>query len=211
MVASHERRAFILERVSPGRRAGRYELLADEDLAAMVESGDSVALAVLYCRHARAAQALAYRIVGEHATAEDLVQDAFLKAWRSAGSYRVGRGSVRNWIFSIVHNHAIDHLRSVASRRRAQERIEASVTTYQQSDAFTEAWRSAQREKVREALETLPPGQLEVIEMSYYSGYTHTEISQLLGMSLGTVKSRLRLGVKKIKAHLEARDPAVAC
>lgn len=212
MVASLERQAMLVRDAVPwGRTVRRYTLLADEDLAARVKGGDTRALAVLYGRHIRAAQALACRITGQHTVAEDLVQDAFLNVWRSAGSYRSARGSVRTWILSIVHNLAVDGLRSAASRRRAHERLEAGTNAYHQGDAFVEAWRNAQRKRVHEALEALPPEQLEVIEMSYFSGYTHSEISCLLGLSLGTVKSRLRLGAKKVREHLEAHDAAVAC
>ncbi len=99
-------------------RGRRYLLLADEDLISLVGQGDAEAFAVLYDRHSRAAYSLAYRMMGERQAAEDLVQDAFLKVWRSATSYRADRGSVRTWLLSIVHNRGIDQLRSLASRRR---------------------------------------------------------------------------------------------
>ena len=105
----------------------RLFLLADEDLISVVEAGDAEAFATLYDRHSRAAFSLAYRMMGERQAAEDLAQDAFIKPWRGAGSYRAGRGSVRAWILSIVHNRGIDQLRSQASRRRTQDKIEASA------------------------------------------------------------------------------------
>jgi RNA polymerase sigma-70 factor, ECF subfamily len=189
-------------------RARRRLHLEDRDLVALVECGEPGALAGLYDRHGGAAYLLAYRILGQRQAAEDLVQDAFLKVWRSAGSYEAARGSVRTWVLTIVHNQAIDQLRAAASRRRTQELVELSAVTYQPSDAFNEAWLGSRKEQVREALKTLPPTQLEVIELSYFSGYTHAEISALLGLSLGTVKSRLRLGLKKIKDHFVARGMA---
>jgi RNA polymerase sigma-70 factor, ECF subfamily len=191
-----------------GARTRRYLLLEDRDLVVLAGRGDAGALASLYDRHGGAAYLLAYRISGQRQAAEDLVQDAFLKVWRSAGSYRAARGSVRTWVLSIVHNQAIDQLRAAASRRRTQELVELSAVTYQPSDAFNEAWLGSRKEQVREALDTLPPAQLEVIELSYFSGYTHAEISALLGLSLGTVKSRLRLAMKKIKDHFVARGMA---
>ena len=177
----------------------KYPLLADEDLISFVRARDAEAFAVLYDRHARAAYSLAYRMMGEHQAAEDVVQDAFLKAWRAAGSYRAERGSVRSWLLTVVHNRSIDQLRSAASQRRAQERLEASAPRSQPSEAFARSWRNSQRERVREALKTLPRDQLKVLELAYFSGYTQKEIAQLLGLPLGTVKGRMRLGLKKMR------------
>jgi RNA polymerase sigma-70 factor (ECF subfamily) len=174
-------------------------LLADEDLISLVQANDAQALAVLYDRHSRAAYSLAHRMMGERQSAEDLVQDAFLKVWRAAGSYRAERGSVRTWLLSIVHNRGIDQLRSLASRRRTQDRVEASAPGSQPSEAFAESWRNSQREQVRKALKTLPPEQRKILELAYFSGYTHVEIAELLELPLGTVKGRMRLGLTKIR------------
>ena len=184
-------------------------LLADEDLISLVEANDAQAFAVLYDRHSRAAYSLAYRMMGKQQAAEDLVQDAFLKVWRAAGSYRAERGSVRTWLLSIVHNRGIDQLRSLASHRRTQNRIEASAPKSQPSEAFAESWRNSQSEQVREALKTLPPEQLKILELAYFSGYTHVEIAKLLGLPLGTVKGRMRLGLKKVRDYFDSRDMAV--
>ena len=187
----------------------QYLILADEDLISLVEAADAAAFATLYDRHSRAAFSLAYRMMGERQASEDLAQDAFLKVWRAASSYRAGRGSVRTWILSIVHNRGIDQLRSHASRRRTQDKIEASAPRSQPSEAFAETWRNSQRDQVREALNTLPPEQLKILELAYFSGYTHVEISELLRLPLGTVKGRMRLGLQKIKNYFESRDAAV--
>jgi RNA polymerase sigma-70 factor (ECF subfamily) len=190
-------------------RGRRYLRLADEDLISLVEAADAEAFATLYDRHSRAAFSLAYRMMGEGQASEDLAQDAFLKVWRGASSYRAERGSVRTWILSIVHNRGIDQLRSHASRRRTQEKIEASAPRSQTSEAFAETWRNSQRDQVREALNTLPPEQLKILELAYFSGYTHVEIAELLRLPLGTVKGRMRLGLKKIRDYFESRDAAV--
>jgi RNA polymerase sigma-70 factor, ECF subfamily len=184
-------------------------LSADEDLISLARTGDAQAFATLYDRHARAAYSLAYRMMGEKQAAEDLVQDAFLKVWRSAGAYRVERGSVRTWVLSILHNRGIDQLRSLASRRRTQDKVEAEAPKSQPSEAFAESWRNSQREQVREALGTLPSEQLKILELAYFSGYTHLEISELLDLPLGTVKGRMRLGLKKIRAYFDEQDMAV--
>ncbi|HEX5913638.1 MAG TPA: sigma-70 family RNA polymerase sigma factor [Rubrobacter sp.] len=184
-------------------RRRQYLILADEDLISLVEAADAEAFATLYDRHSRAAFSLAYRMMGERQASEDLTQDAFLKVWRAASSYRADRGSVRAWLLSIVRNCSIDQIRSQASRRRTQERIEASAPRSQPSEAFSEAWRNSQRQQVREALSTLPPEHFKILELAYFSGYTHVELSDLLGLPLGTVKGRMRLGLKKIRDYFE--------
>jgi RNA polymerase sigma-70 factor, ECF subfamily len=181
----------------------RRSIGADEDLISLVhQSRDSQAFATLYDRHGRVTYSLAYRMMGERQAAEDLVQEAFLKLWRAAGSYRPERGSVRSWLLAIVHNQAIDQLRSSASRRRMQEKVEASAPQFQPNEAFSESWRNAQREQIREALKTLPQEQLKVLELAYFGGYTRAEIAGLLDLPLGTVKGRMRLGLKKMRGLL---------
>ena len=181
-----------------GDREERYARLGDEDLISLVGSDDARAFAALYDRHSRAAYGMAYRLMNERQAAEDLTQDAFLKVWRSADGYRPGRGSVRNWILSIVRNRGIDQIRSLASLRRKQNRLEQSAPMSQPSEAFAEAWRGYLSERVGEALGALPPEQREVITLAHLHGRTHKEISRRLGLPLGTVKGRMRLGLKKL-------------
>jgi RNA polymerase sigma-70 factor, ECF subfamily len=200
---------IIVESSIVANKGRQYLLLADEDLMSLTDDGDAGAFAGLYDRHGRAAYSLAYRMMGERQAAEDLVQEAFLQAWRAAGSYRAERGSVRTWVLSIVHHRGIDQLRSSASRRRTQDRFEASASVSQPSEAFSEAWRNSQRVQVREALRELPPEQLRVLELAYFSGYTHREIAELLDLPLGTVKGRMRLGLKKIREYFDSRGMAV--
>ena len=188
----------------------RYLLMADEDLISLVGEADPAAFAALYDRHGGASYSLAYRLMGERTAAEDLVQDVFLKVWRSAGGYRAARGSVRTWILSIVHHRGVDQLRALASRRRTQDRVEATAPRSQPSEAFSSAWRNSQRDHVRMALDSLPAEQLKILELAYFSGYTHVEIAELLDIPLGTVKGRMRLGLKKIKAFFDGQDQAVA-
>ncbi len=166
-------------------------------------TSDAGAFAGLYDRHSRASYSLAYRMMGDRQAAEDLVQEAFLSVWRSARSYRAERGSVRTWILSIVHNRGIDQLRTMASRRRVHDKVEATTSVAQPSEAFAETWRNSQHEQVREALRILPPEQLKVLELAYYAGYTHVEIADLLDLPLGTVKGRMRLGLQKIREYFD--------
>jgi RNA polymerase sigma-70 factor, ECF subfamily len=187
----------------------KYLLYADEDLMGLVDVGDAEALAALYDRHGRMAYSLAYRMMGEKQEAEDVVQEAFIKVWRSAGGYRVGRGSVRTWILSIVHNRGIDQIRSHARRGKMQDKVEASAPTSEPSEAFAESWKNAQQEQVREALNTLPHEQLKILELSYFSGHTHAEIAEHLELPLGTVKGRMRLGLQKLRDYYQTRGAAV--
>ncbi len=187
------------DRTGVTARGRQYLLHADEDLISLVHDGEPQAFATLYDRHSRAAFSLAHRMMGERQAAEDLVQDAFIKVWRGAGGYRSERGSVRTWILSIVHNRGVDLLRSTATRRRTQDKIEASAARSEPSEAFAESWRNTRRDQVREALETLPPEQSKILKLAYFWGYTHVEIAGLLNLPLGTVKGRLRLGLRKIR------------
>jgi RNA polymerase sigma factor (sigma-70 family) len=104
------------------------------------------------------------------------------------------------------HSRGIDQLRSLASRRRTHDKIEATAPKSQPSEAFAQSWANSQREQVREALNSLPEEQLKTLELAYFSGYTHVEIAELLELPLGTVKGRMRLGLKKMKEHFGSLD-----
>jgi RNA polymerase sigma-70 factor, ECF subfamily len=200
----------VLTKAPPAspRPRRRLLLLGDEILLSLAES-DPEAFATLYDRHSRAAYALAYRMIGERLAAEDLVQEVFLKIWQMAESYRAERGTVRTWILSIVRNRCIDLLRADAAQRRRQEKIEASALRYHPSEGFTEAWRNCRQEQLHEALKALPPEQSRILELAYFSGYTHVQIAGLLKIPLGTVKGRIRLGLKKVWEHFARGDAAM--
>jgi len=188
-------------RIGVASRGRHYLHLVDADLISLAES-DPEAFATLYGRHSRAAYALAYRMMGERMAAEDLVQEVFLKIWRTSRSYRSERGSVRTWILSIVRNRGIDQLRAKATRRRMQDRIETSAPRSHPSEVFTETWSNSIRDQIREALEALPPEQSMILDLAYFSGCTHVEIAGLLNIPLGTVKGRMRLGIEKMRGLL---------
>jgi RNA polymerase sigma-70 factor, ECF subfamily len=177
--------------------------LADEDVMQLVRRGDARAFEVIYERHSAAAFSLAYRMMGTRSGAEDVTQDAFLSLWRSGARYDRARGSVRTWVLGIVHHRAIDALRraTVHDRRRAgDEGIEERFEARERTDA--EAARREEAGTVRGALSALPPDQSQVIELAYFGGFTHTEIADMLDAPVGTVKGRMRLGLKKMKAQL---------
>ena len=177
--------------------------LADEELMSLIAKGQARAFETIYERHCGAAFSLAYRMCGKRALAEDVAQEAFLSIWRSGGRYDRARGSVRTWVLGIVHNRAIDALRRsvVHERRRAsdegiEERFEARERTE------VEAARREEAETIRGMLDTLPDEQSRVIELAYFGGFTHSEIAEMLGAPIGTVKGRMRLGLEKLRGQL---------
>ena len=177
--------------------------LADEDLMQIARHGDARAFEVIYERHAQAAFSLAYRIMGTRGGAEDVTQEAFLSIWRSGERYDRQRGSVRTWVLGIVHHRGIDALRraTVHDRRRAgDEGIEERFEAPDRTDV--EVARREEAVTVRAALGGLPADQVQVIELAYFGGFTHTEIAQMLGAPVGTVKGRMRLGLKKMRERL---------
>jgi RNA polymerase sigma-70 factor, ECF subfamily len=177
--------------------------LADEDLVPLMARGDARAFEAIYERHSGAAYSLAYRMVGTRASAEDVTQEAFMNLWRSGAHYDRRRGSVRTWVLGIVHHRAIDALRraSVHSRRRsddetAAERLEAPERVDEDVARRDEA------AAVRAAIDHLPADQVKVIELAYFGGFTHVEIAEMLDTPVGTVKGRMRLGLKKLHESL---------
>ena len=177
--------------------------LADEDLIPLMARGDARAFEAIYERHSGAAYSLAYRMVGARAAAEDVVQEAFLNLWRSGAHYDRVRGSVRTWILGIVHHRAIDALRraSVHSKRRSDD--ETAAERLEAPDRVEEdVARRDEAAIVRNAMEILPSDQLKVIELAYFGGFTHVEIAEMLEQPIGTVKGRMRLGLKKMREAL---------
>ena len=174
---------------------------SDDALIAALARQDLSALAALYDRYGRRAYALAYRILGETGSAEDVVHDAFIAAWRGAASYRRDRGNVRGWLLSIVHHRAVDILRRKTAFRPAP--LDAAERRPAEDDTALMAERNVQRRTVREALESLPEAQRRTIELAYFGGYTHVELAELMGVPLGTVKGRMRIGLQKMRRALE--------
>lgn len=175
---------------------------SDGALLVALAARDLSALSALYDRYGRTAYTLAYRILGEPETAEDVVQDAFLAAWRGAGTYRRERGNVRGWLLSIVHHRAVDLLRRKTAFRAAP--LEAADDRAADVDTAEEATRNVEARTVRQALDALPPVQRRTIELAYFGGYTQSELAELMGVPLGTVKGRMRIGLQKMRRALES-------
>ena len=177
--------------------------LADEDLMGRAQEGDARAFEMIFDRHVDVAFSLAYRMCGRRATAEDVVQDAFLSLWRSGARYDRGRGSVRSWVLGVVHNRAVDlfrresvHAGKDVSDDGAVQRLVSGESTER------EVQRRDDVAQVRAALSELPDEQRQVIQLAYYGGFSHTEISSMLDLPAGTVKGRMRLGLTKLRLSL---------
>jgi RNA polymerase sigma-70 factor, ECF subfamily len=186
---------------SRGRlRSADRRALADEELMQLVQNGEVDAFEVIFDRHASSAFSLAYRMCGRRATAEDIVQDAFLSLWRSGSGYDPRRGSVRSWVLSVVHNRAVDAMRRVGSkagRDVPDEGIADRLPAAERTDAEVE--RRDDARQLRTALDELPPDQRRVIELAYFGGFTHNQIAEMLDLPPGTVKGRMRLGLTKMR------------
>jgi len=171
----------------------------------MIQNGDRNAVAVLYDRHGSAAYGLAYRITGDTTTAEDTVQDAFVSLWRQAARYDAARGRVRAWLLTIVHHKAIDAVRRRSGRaeRALPDGPEELVAAHGDPVEMAESMLNAAA--VREAIQRIPDDQRRTIEMAYFMGLTHVEIAEAMNVPPGTVKSRLRIGLDKMREHLRAK------
>ncbi|MGN6216829.1 MAG: RNA polymerase sigma factor [Solirubrobacterales bacterium] len=185
-------------------RRERAERLADEELMPLVGRKDPEAFEVLYDRHGGAAYSLAYRIVGERAAAEEVTQEAFISVWRSGARFDAARGSVRSWLLSVVRNRAIDFLRSKAGKAPKLDFDDEGVLEQRPAAERTEeeALRRETAGELRGALGKLPGEQSKVIELAYFGGFSHSEIAAILGLPMGTVKGRMRLGLEKIRGEL---------
>lgn len=176
----------------------------------LVERKDQRAFEVLYDRHGGSAYSLAHRIVGDAQTAEDVVQEAFLSIWRSGARFDAARGSVRAWTHGVVRNRSIDALRRQAGKAPKLDLDDELTLDNSPAPELTdaEAIRRETSRKVRGALRELPDEQSQVIGLAYFGGFTHSEISRMLSMPLGTVKGRMRLGLEKIRINLAERMSA---
>ncbi len=185
-----------------------YEDLDDGQLLSMIQQQDRGALEALYDKYGGAVYSLAMRMLSDSGAAQEVTQDTFFNVWRRASSYHSQRGKVTSWLFSIAHHRTIDELRR---RRRAQSQVQDGVDlTNKPSDGADDpvAYATAQyeRSQLKDALHTLRVEQREVVVLAYFGGLTHSEIAKHLDQPLGTVKTRMRLGLRKLR---EALGPQV--
>jgi RNA polymerase sigma-70 factor (ECF subfamily) len=157
-------------------------------------------LEALYEEYHRQALGLALRVLGNMGEAEEVVQEAFLAAWRAGHTYDGSRGSTRTWILTLVRNRAIDVVR--ARQRRPIQPLDDALDPPDATDVPLQAELNVDAERVAEALFRLPPEQRMAIQLAYTSGLSHTEIAAKLGVPVGTVKGRIRLGLDRLRQAL---------
>ena len=176
----------------------------DLDRAALerIAGGELDALDDLYERYKTMAYSIAYRITNDATLSEDVVQDAFLGAWRNASRYVSGRGSVKTWLLSIVHHRAIDAVRRRRPTTELAEGDDAPPPPLRLPDVWSEVSANLDADEVRAALASLTDVQREAIELAYFGGLTQVEIAERTGTPLGTVKSRMRLGLLAMRRVL---------
>jgi RNA polymerase sigma-70 factor (ECF subfamily) len=175
--------------------------LSDEALVALAARSEQSALAELYDRFGRPAYGLALRILRDESLAEDAVQDAFLAVWRTAPRFLPERGKASTWILTLVHRRAVDLVRR--EERRRTDALDPETEPGDRSPPVDEeAWLRLQRERVQNALRQLPDQQREAIELAYYGGFTQSELADRLGQPLGTIKSRMFLGLGRLRELL---------
>jgi RNA polymerase sigma factor (sigma-70 family) len=185
-------------------RGKAYRGLGDGQLVELVAQRDAGALEALYDRYGRAAYSLARRILTEETLAQDVVQEVFLSLWRDARRFDAGRGTVATYLLSITHHRAVDVVRREENLRRwrtSDEGLELEADPKARVEDEVEA--SERRAEVRAALAALPAGQREALLLAYFGGYTQREVAALVGVPLGTVKTRMAAGMRKMKEALQ--------
>jgi RNA polymerase sigma factor (sigma-70 family) len=174
--------------------------LSDEALVALAARQEEPALAELYDRYGRPAYGLALRILRDESLAEDAVQDACIAIWRTAQRFVPERGKASTWILTLVHRRAVDVVRR--EQRRRTDTLEHAPEPATLTGVDEEAWLRLQREVVQDALRQLPDQQREALELAYYGGFTQSELAERLGQPLGTIKSRMFMGLARLRELL---------
>ena len=187
----------------PARRP--EDSAADVELLRRVAAGARGAIEDLYERFRRPAFSLARRVLGDDPLAEEVLQDVFVTIWRNPGAFDTARGSVASWVLAMVHHKAVDAVRREESHRRRQVRAEEDVVLSAPTmvtDVADQAWAGVVAGRVRAALNALPEAQREALTLAYYGGYTQREVAALTGSPLGTVKTRMLAGMRRLKDTL---------
>ena len=185
---------------TPVARAAGEEAL--ERLLALVARGDEQAFAELYQRVAPAVFGLVSKVVRNPAQSEEVAQEVFVELWRTASRFDPARGTARSWIMTCAHRRAVDRVRSAESAARRDDLAGRRDQGRPYDEVVEQVETSLEREHVRRGLEALTDLQREAVVLAYYGGYTHREIAELLGVPPGTVKTRLRDGLIRLRDHL---------
>jgi RNA polymerase sigma-70 factor (ECF subfamily) len=194
-------RLSIFTRISRKALHGRSDM-DDKQLITEIRRRNQEAMLQLYQRYADLVYSIAYRVLDDPASAEECLQDVFLRVWQRIDQYDAERGAFATWLARIARNMAIDRLRQMARRVTVSEELLSDEM--QPAMAFLEAWADRDRaENVRAMIESLPAEQVQVIALSYYGGMTQAEIAEYLGIPLGTVKTRMRSALQKLREAWE--------
>ena len=178
----------------------------DEALVARIAARDAAALGLLYDRYGRVMFGVLYRLLGSPEPAEEVAQDAFHAVWRRAATYDPDRGSVRTWLLTIARNAAIDWRRTKGKRIEREAAIDEAAELVEEQRVDDRVIASLRAERVRAAVESLPEEQRVVLSLAYWSGLSQAEIAERTGAPLGTVKSRVRLGMLKLRESLRLEE-----
>jgi RNA polymerase sigma-70 factor (ECF subfamily) len=181
----------------------RFDDVSDAVLALAIARYDQAALAEAYRRHAGAVFGLARRLLVEPALAEEIVQEVFLRLWNDPARFDPERGTMRSYLLTQTHGRAIDLMRADMSRRGREER-DARRTAEAGTDIEREVWDLTTAEHVRESLALLPDDERAAIELAYWGGYTYREVAVRLNEPEGTIKSRIRAGLTRLRRQLAA-------
>ena len=195
------------DRTSAPAPSGLLEGLDDRGLVGRVVEGDGQALEALYARYGRPCYALARRILCDDQYAQDCVQEVFLVLWRDAARFDAARGSFSSWLLSMTHHKAVD---AVCREETLRRRSGGELREDRASDAppvEDEVWSDMRRDRVRAALQTLPQAQREALGLAYFGGYTQREIAGLTATPLGTVKTRMLAGMRRLREGLDGVSP----
>lgn len=180
----------------------------DVELVVRLQKRDPQALAELYDRYGRLAYTLILRVVRDGATAEDLLQETFLRVWNRVQGFDAGKGAIGPWLLAVARNRAIDYLRSAGGRERNALEFEETDHPSLFTDMEPELLMSDKARRVKAAMDRLPANHRQVIELAYFEGLSQTEMAERMGQPLGTVKTWVRTALKSLRDDLGALAPA---
>lgn len=185
----------MAERDEEARAVRRAE---DVAILARIVERDERAVEELYARYSGPLYSLAYQVTGAERYAQDVIQEVFVAVWREAGRFDPARGAVASWLFSLARHKAIDLVRREANIRKRTADVDLEFHEAD-DDVDREVWTRIQRDRVRQAIEELTPAQREALEMAFFQGLTHVEVSERLGIPLGTAKTRIRSALLRLR------------
>ena len=175
----------------------------DSVLASAVAEGDRSSLEAVFQIYGGAVKTMAMRVLRDETLAEDVAQEVFVTFWKAADRYDPGRGSLRTFLMTLAHRRAVDLVRSEEARYRREEKVPEDV----QPDIEDQVWQSSLSDTVRSALDELPEPEREAIALAYFGGLSYVEVAKRLGAPEGTVKSRIRSGMRKLSVSLAEVAP----